>query len=82
MNQRLLDHIDAQRPMRETIQNVDEMSWEDDLLTQAVLDMANAEEGGIEQGSLHKRKPSMPFADATLHPSLRTQLTDDLESML
>jgi hypothetical protein len=82
MNQRLLDNIQRQQTTAETLQNVNEVVMEDELFSMVVPDTSDVIDTDIAIRQHHKRKPSSAISSAATAPSLRTQLTDDLATVL
>jgi hypothetical protein len=85
MNQRLLDNLEKQQTMTELLHNTDEIAMEDEYLPLSIpntLDTSEVIDMDMAVRQNHKRKPSAAISSIATPPSLRTELTDDLATLL
>ena len=82
MNQRLLDNIDKQQSPLQTLGNADELRLEEEYLPADAYNDEEQESNNEVEVALHKRKTSAIGAESRMPPSLRPELTDNLETLL
>ena len=82
MNQRILESLDRQQTTKDFLQNIDELCLENEILHATEDTTVNENKHLTNNVELHKRKSSSQIAHRPIPPSLRTQLTDDLETIL
>jgi hypothetical protein len=84
MNQRLLESMEGQQITAHTLHNTDEIVMEEEFLPLTLTDPSDEIDTDIAMGpqQQHKRKPSTAISGAVAPPTLRTQLTGDLATIL
>ena len=82
MNPRILDLLDRPQPTKRSLHNADKLRLKSDILDAIDDNVLKDNDNADNDVQLQKRRPSSQLPHRPMPPSLGTELTDDLKSLL